>query len=272
MAGFTSVDQYVEAVASLGQGDFSSFFKIGTAPDGTATFYSFWKDPGGPGAGTNPAGTPGTAYDLDAGGLWAWADVEGGGAERYLGELELMASQPCTLFIYDRLVGVGGLSVATTGNKTCATTALTRYTNGLGVEAWVEFSTAGTANTGVITLNDYTDNDGNTGQTGTSVSMPSTTPNIGTLVRLPLAAGDRGVRAVNTINVGTATTTGVVNLVLMKRIAAIPVKVNAGTPVNLLSHMAKLPRIYDGCTPMLVMYSQNANATTVHGSSGSGYR
>jgi len=276
-----SIDQFIQAASALGQVNSASFFKDGTTPEATGYLYSFWKDVGAPGAGTNPAagsGTPGaggTAYDLDAGGLWSWADVENSGKERYLTSAHFMLGDGSgigTIYLYDRLVGVSGLPLGSTGNKNCNTVALPRYTDGLDVEAWLEITTASTANTGVVTLNSYTDTDNNTGQTGASVSFGTTAFNVGSAIRLPIDLTDFGVKAVATINVGTATTNGVANLVLAKRICEIPLATNFGGAINLMRHMGYLPRIYDGFTPWAIGYTQNGNAMRLSGSATAIYR
>ena len=120
--GFVSFDEIIAAI-SAGQINVQTFAKIGTAPEAAGTYYSYWKDGTNPAAGANPAagsatpGAGGTAYDLTDGSITKWADVEGGSQKRFLIGFQGQATDDCTLIIYDRLVGVGGISLASTGNK-----------------------------------------------------------------------------------------------------------------------------------------------------------
>jgi len=278
VANISSLNDWIEAVSSLGQVNRSSFYKVGTAPEGAGFYYSYWKDPGVPPAGANPAagsGTPGAggeAYDLNNGGLWAWPDVEGSGKERYLGSLHVDTQRAGWIILFDRLVGVGGLAINSTGNKNCNTVALPRYTDGVGVEAWLEISTAGTANTGVISLNSYTNESSTSGRAGATMSLATTAPNIGSAYKFPLQGSDYGIKSVETINVATATTTAVANLVLAVRLAEIEISISYGQTINLLRQIGRFPRIYDGCTPWLVFYSQAGAAGEIGGMGTGGYR
>src|SRR5262245_44369202 len=116
MAGFSTEGNIVSAVSADSQENVAFFRKLGTAPETGGEWYSFWKDSGTPGAGSNPAGgsgTPGaggTAYDLDPGGLWVWDDVEGSGKQRYLTEFSAWSDGLRTTYmLFDRLVGVGNI-------------------------------------------------------------------------------------------------------------------------------------------------------------------
>lgn len=94
----------------------------------------------------------------------------------------------------------------------------------------------------------YTDSDGNTGATATVTSFPAT-PVAGTFVPFNLAAGDRGVRAVTSFNVGTSLGGGAIHLVAYRVIAVV------GTPVaSVASGMPPgMPRrMYDNSVPFLL--------------------
>lgn len=158
-----------------------------------------------------------------------------------------MSTQIGTILVYDRLVAVGNVTLSSTGNKTINTPALPRYTDGVGVECWIEISTAGSASTPIITLNSYTDNDGNTGQTGAAVTL-ATTPSANSIYQLSLATADTGVQAVATINVGTSSASMIGNVVLIKPLFRIPVIASVWNERDLVLQLTSLPRIYDGAT------------------------
>lgn len=174
------------------------------------------------------------------------------------------ATQDCVLVIWDRLVGVGGISIASTGNKTTNTPALPRYTDGIGVEAWLEISTAVSANTPVLTLNSYTNTAGTAAQTGAAVTL-SATPTASAMYQFTVATGDVGIKSVETINVGTAGTNGVANLVLMKRLVEIPISANSFSERDLVLQLTSLPRIYDGASLCLGFMASTTTAPNVFG-------
>lgn len=245
MAGFTSVDDLINEVTVNDKIYQRSGFKAVTSPEAASVWHSCWRENGLPGAGADPATTPGTAYDDTAGSVFF---PDQGSDYKYLANVWASASITCNLMIYDRLVGVSGLSTTSTGNKTVSSAALPRYTNGIGVQCWLEVTTATTTTAPIITLNSYTDTDDNAGQTGAAVTFPATATNVNTFVQLSLASGDVGLKAVSTINVGTASSAGVVNLVLLKPLVYIPLPSNYGALVDYITGFPPPLRIYDGAT------------------------
>lgn len=173
-----------------------------------------------PAAGSGTPGAGGTAYTNATGGL-LFPDTSG---SKYLVTVDLFGSDQAlaAIRIMDRLVGVGGITMNSAAVKNVGSVALPRYTDGKNVEAWMEVSTAGTTTIPTMNLNSYTDDDGNTGQVGpASISFGAATSTRGSLWGpFPLAAGDRGIRSVESINVTVAGGgSGVASLVLMRTIA-----------------------------------------------------
>lgn len=262
MAGFTSYDDIINETTANGKQAVRPFWKVSSAPEVAGQVVTLWKMAGLPGAGADAGGTPGIAYSSTAGGIVLQNEASD---YKYLMRLEATANQNCTLLVLDRLVSVSGLSIAATGNQTVNSTALTRYTDGVGVEALLELTTATTANTAVISMNSYTDTADNTGNAGGSVTFAAAAQNIDSAFFLPLAAGDVGVKAVATINVATAGTSGVVAVTLVKRLASIPLTANVGTVIDFTRGYPPMPRIYDGATLMLAIVAGGTAATTVQG-------
>lgn len=262
MAGFTSYDDLINETTTNGKIAFRPFFKTSSAPEAAGQLHSLWKVAGLPGTGADPATTPGTSYDDASGSIFL---PDQASDYKYLLRVEVTSSQNCNLIIYDRLVGVSGLALGSTGDKTVNSTALPRYTDGIGVEAWLELTTASTANVGVVSMNSYTDTGDNTGNAGGSVTFAAAAQNIDSMFALPLAAGDVGVKACSTINVGTATTTGVANFLLVKRLAMIPLIANVGTVIDFTRGYPGMQRIYDGASICLAFVASGTTATTVQG-------
>lgn len=83
----------------------------------------------------------------------------------------------------------------------------------------------------------YTDQDGNASNTGTFSGIigwqAPATPVIGTWMPFQLAAGDSGIRSIQSITLGTTYTSGTMSLVLYRVLATIPIPVaNAAYTVN----------------------------------------
>lgn len=127
--------------------------------------------------------------------------------------------------IADRLSHQGGLSGTVTGAQTTnlPTAALTRYTSGVGVMAALEIYIAVGA-TLVNPIVSYTNQAGTAGQTSQVFNFGGTTRNeISRFITIPLAAGDTGVRSVESVTLGVSTlTAGNFGVTLFKPLCMLP--------------------------------------------------
>lgn len=246
MAGFASMDDLLDEATTNGKEYAFDWFKYGPAAKANGVWTRLWASSGMPGAGGEPSATPGDAFTNVAGSI---NFPNQSPDHKHFFTFGGVATQDCVLMVYDRLTGVGGVSIATTGNKTIDTVALPRYagTDALGVQVWIEVTTAVSAGTPAITLNSYTAQDGTTGRSGAALTL-SATPTAHAMYQLPLQSGDLGVRSVETINVGVAGTSGVVNVVLVKPLVQIPLIASQWNEVSLVSQLHSLPRVYDGAS------------------------
>lgn len=192
--------------------------------------------------------------------------------QKHLFTFGATATQDCVLMLYDRLVMTSGINIATTGNKTITSLTLPRYsgTSSVGVEAWLEINTTVTANTPVVTLSSYTDSDGNTVTTAPSVTLAAT-PLVRSMYQLPLATDDLGLRAVETLNVGTAGTSGVANVSLIKPLAYLPLQQNQWNERDFVLQLTSLPRLFDGASLGLAYLATTATAPNFWGCVRFGY-
>lgn len=167
---------------------------------------------------------------------------------RHLLTFGATATQDCVVMLYDRLVSVQGLNIASTTAMNFVTPPLPRYsgTASAGVEAWLEWSVAGATTTPTFTLGSYTDNDGNTGQTSGLVSPAIASPVVQSVFPIALAAGDKGIRAAAQLTMGTASTSAVGTLSLIKPLAYLPLQSNQWNEQDFVLQLSSLPRIYDG--------------------------
>lgn len=216
------------------------FNKTATVFDTIGYHYSYAKDAGFPGAfalgtpglngfntdcsvasnATNPVGATQMGAHLLPDATSAW----------YLSTFSTHSAVVGTQELIDVLWYNTGIAVTTTTAQTITMPGaipardLNGTTNGHGVYAALLTTTANT-NAAVIanTTISYTDQNGNAGKTGTFFALAGfqapATPAIGTWMPFQLAAGDTGIRSVQSITLGTSYGAGALSLVLYRPIA-----------------------------------------------------
>jgi hypothetical protein len=160
------------------------------------------------------------------------------------------------------------LSVTTTGAQAFTTPTwpardVNGSTNGEGVEFGI-LATATMGNPAVTnTTASYTDSDGNAGATATIASVAASLT-AGSVVPFQLAAGDKGVRSIQSVTLGTNYVSGTMSIIAFRRIAFVPVPViNTGQAAMFASNPGV--RLYDGSCLHVWQLPTATTATTVHG-------
>lgn len=251
--------QAVDAARSAGQHQDHELMKIGAGtPDAAGSWYSFYTDVGSPGAAANPT----TYANLTSfAGSMAFDNVSP--ANRYLTGCALQATQNCTLMVYDRLGQIGAVNITTVAGDTINSSALPRSmsTNDLlNVEAWLEVTTAPDGDI-TLAMSAYTNQDGTGSRVGGSLTIPSGA-NVGYMAKFPFQAGDKAVKSLETIAVSVeAATVGVINVILMRPIAKIPIVANLATVINFRS----FKRVYDGSSLFVAAMATAASPFNVWG-------
>jgi hypothetical protein len=127
--------------------------------------------------------------------------------------------------------------------------------------AAIEWSATGGSGTPTVTLT-YTDQDGNTGATGTLTG--ANTPPVGTFEVFTLAPGDTGVRAPTSFIQSATRSSGTMHLVLFRVLAQVEVIAgNLGNAIDVLT--SGMPRIYDDSVLQLVWFPINNTAVAITG-------
>lgn len=238
------------------------FTKASFTPEGAGTWHSMWSLAGLPGAGATPAtGNGAIPTDATTGGM---GFVNAGGTDNnYIGYFSGSSTVQGTLVLYDRLWHNSGIVGNIITTQSFTSTALTRFTNGEGVELWGEFYSAMGAVASTLSVV-YTDQAGNTGNTAT-YAAPANAETVGQMVPFTLAVGDYGVRAVASATFSISrTTAGNMGLVLMKRIATIPLNTaNRSATFDAIScGIREIPD--DACLTFMVQCTA-ASATVIGG-------
>lgn len=231
--------------------------KNGATMEAAGVFHTLWYTAGRPGPATaNTVGVNGQAVtpSLVAGEI---ERTNPGAGNAYLARLQAQTSVVGTLLLVDRLWENSGLSTTLLTAQAITPAAIpSRDLNGAalghGVQAAMEWSAAGGAGTPTVTLT-YTDQDGNTGNSGTFVGVA--TPVAGTVEIFNLAAGDSGVRAPTSYIQSATRTSGTMHLILFRTIAMLSVTLaNISNAIDLVT--AGMPRIYnDSCLQLIWLAS-----------------
>lgn len=223
-------------------------FKVGRVGGAAATSptagrtTSLWQYEGSYGAGSAP--TTGAIPTRSTNGAIPFV-APGGAREKWLIQVGASCSTPGVLILYDRLFHIGGLSGISTSDQTVqgspASPALTRNTGGEGNFAFYEVYTAIGTTTRTLTMT-YTDDAGNASQTST-VSIGGTGYRLAqTIQMIPLAAGDKGVRAVEKVKLDASTgTAGDFGITIARPIAYIPI--NGAGILGIRDYTTGLPGI-----------------------------
>ena len=240
-----------------------TILKVGTAPEVAGVYHSHFYATGRPGAATAPSpGLSGTALTSYAGQI-PWVNPASGNS--YLARFNASASVACKLLLCDRLWHNSGMTITSTGSQTINSVTWPARdrdgsTNGEGVLVGLEFSAAGGAGTPTCTLG-YTNQAGTAGKTNTFLGIASS--NIGTFYIWPLAAGDTGVRSVQTYQQSATWTSGTIHLVAFRIIATVCLPIpNVGNYVSMLDGFQ---RLYDNTVPFIIQVASATTATNIIG-------
>jgi hypothetical protein len=252
-----------------------AFMKSGTAPDATAFWYGTWKDAGYPGAwvpgtpGINGRVTDGTTT-TDAGCLPIRNPATGA---NYLTEVSMGSSVNHSNLFYDVLWVNSGIVVTTTTAQAITTPTfpardVNGSTNGEGLMIGLKFTAAATNAAAIANSTiSYTNSDGTAGRTATLTAINGSqipaTPVIGTIVWFNLAAGDKGVRSIQSITLGTSLVTGSVSLFVARDLAMIGTSLVNVTTTRKLSDPGV--RLYNGTCMLHCILASAATATFFNG-------
>lgn len=264
--GFTSYDDIINETTTNGKISNFSFTKISSAPEAAGVWHGLWRAAGNPGAGSNPTAFGTGLQIVNAAGSINYSNTSPD--TKHILTFGATSTQNCTLMLYDYLVGYGGIP-ATVQNNALGAITLPRYgvadgINGVGVEAWLDISTASTA-AGAMTLSSYTDQNGTAGVTGTSFALPAAATNVDCFVKIPLAASTLGIRSVQNFNVTGSPTGAVMNLILIKPLVYLPLVANIWNEKDLVLQMTSLPRVWDGASLGVAFLATGTTAATITG-------
>jgi hypothetical protein len=218
---------------------------------------SLWTYEGQPSGGAAP-GAVAAPTNATTGGLIQ--TDPGGGRTKWLTGFYVCANTTGTVILYDRLLHISGLNGTTTTAQTVGGT-LTRYTDGIGNQIWIEIYTQ-IGTTATTFTCEYTDQGSNPSQVTTATAIGGTgLREAQRIIPAPLASGDYGVQAVANVDLLASTTTaGDFGVTVVHPLAHANLDVaGAGQWVDLLRGAGPVEIKTGACLALAFM----ANTTTV---------
>lgn len=221
---------------------------------------------GMPGAAAAPTpGLSGAALTSYAGQL-PFSNPPSGNS--YLARLQAQATIAGTLILADRLWHNSGLSLTSTTAQTINSVAWpARDANGTSdgeqVMIGLEVTNATGAGTPTFTMS-YTNQDGVAGKTGTGILTGVATSAIGAFYPMGLAAGDRGVRSIQTFTLSATWTSGAASLVAYRELARLELTAD-NVPAAIDAVTSGFPRLFNDTVPFLIFVPSTTTASNISG-------
>ena len=222
---------------------------------------------GMPGAAVAPTpGLAGAALTTYAGQIPFTNPVSG---NTYLSRFQGQATIAGTLVLCDRLWHNSGLVVTTTTAQTVNSVAFPARdaagtTNGDGVMIGLEVSTATGAGAATPSIS-YTNQAGTAGKTGSMIIPYAASSIAGTFYPFSLAAGDTGVRSIQTCTLGVSMTSGAIHLVAYRELARLEVT-SANIPNAIDALTSGFPRMFDNTVPFIYFIPSTTTTSNISGS------
>jgi hypothetical protein len=191
-----------------------------------------------------------------------------GAGNTYLANATFAATVGGVIVIADRLWHNSGFTITSTGAQTINSVAWPARdrdgsTNGAGVYLGVEISSTTGSGTPTITVS-YTNSAGTAGKSGTNINATVASSIAGTFYPIGLAAGDVGVRSVQTLTLSATWTSGTMHLVAYRELARIAMG-SSGYPAAIDAITGGLPRMYDNSVPFVFFIPGTSTTSNITG-------
>lgn len=227
---------------------------------------SLWSLAGAPGAGAFNATLNGVTLSSPQAGQIPHTDP--GAGQSYLARLQAMATQPGTLLLCDRLWHNGGFTITSTGAQSITSPTWPARDNagataGAGILIGCEVSAATGSGTPTLTLA-YTNSGGTASRSAVNLDATVASSAIGAFYRIGLQAGDLGVQSVQSLTLSATWTSGTINLVAYRVLAALELTA-ANTPNAIDALTGGFPSIWNGVVPFLIFIPSTTTASNISG-------
>lgn len=214
-------------LAARGGGKGDDFMGFKASQTTVANQWSiFYRSTGVPGAGAYTNIPGGAVHTRASAGAWPLISPTDPDKKYLLSPGANHLTGTNIVCLVDLLVAAGNINANATGAQTVNTTALTRYTDGVGVMMIFDVTTALGATASNVTVA-YTNQAGTGSRSTGAIAMTTSCivyraqPVSGGII-MPLQATDYGVRSVQTVTFSAAMAAGVVSILLYKPLWLIP--------------------------------------------------
>lgn len=182
---------------------------------------------------------------------------------------------PGQLMLVDMQGYYPGINMNLATAQTLVGSPTLRYTNGVGVRAYLVPNVATGATAHNLSMS-YTNQAGTSGRTlpvtvaCTASATPGYINHSGTAANnygpfLPMAAGDTGIQSVQSVQLSAASGAGTANLVLAKPLVTIPLAVaGLASERDLINQLPSLPQIKDGACLTWLYFAGAATAASTN--------
>lgn len=246
-----------------------SFLKVGAATT-IGRLYSPFYVAGRPGAAVAPSPGIGGAALTNYSGSLPWYNPASGNG--YLSRFAVDCNVAGTLILCDRLWHNSGINVTLNTSQNINSVAWPARcpddaggvpdTDGHAIMIGAEVSTVMGAGTPTWTMG-YTNSNGTAGRSIVTAAQ-SATMAVGSFIPIPLAAGDKGVRSIQTWQQSATMTSGAYHLVAYRELARLAIKAaNVGEAADALQ--LGFPRMYDNTVPFLLWLPATTTAPVIQG-------
>lgn len=243
-----------------------SFAKAATPTLVAGRPHSLFYLAGYPGTAVVPTpGLTGAALTTYAGQIPFTNPVSG---NSYLARLQGQSTQAGTLILCDRLWHNSGLVMTVATSQTINSVTFPARdadgtTNGNEVLIGLEVYTATGAGVPTQTIG-YTNQAGTSGKTAVGILPGVASSAVGAFYPIGLAAGDTGVRSVQTFQFSATWTSGSAGLVAYRELARLELTA-ANTPNAIDALTSGFPRLFDNTVPFLLFIPSTTTASNISG-------
>jgi hypothetical protein len=268
MPGFSSYDAVLDALSVAGKGQ-DYYFNKASITTVANTFWSLWTASGQPTTGTF-GGTPlaARACTSSTTGALGFTNPTAPDTLHLLAFNGVSSVAAGTFLLVDRLLDYATISATSTSLQSMDNTVtLSRYTDGAGVQMFAEVQTAIGATPQVCTIT-YTSQSGTTGRTTSFTSVASAAANRMPYLSffIPLAAGDTGVRKIESVQFGGSTGSGTIAFALVKPIVELPIQVaSMMVERNTILSTPRLFQIVDNACLSFLLFAATTSSGTFNG-------
>ena len=229
--------------------------------------HSLWALAGNPGAGSFNSTLNGVTLSAPQSGQIPFSNPVSGNT--YLARMSGQATIAGSLLLCDRIWHNGGFTITSTSaqnitSPTWPARSSDGTTNGKDVILGVEVSAATGAGTPTITVS-YTNQDGTASRTATNAVATVASSIAGTFYPIGLRAGDTGVRSVQSLTLSATWTSGTINLVAYRVLAALELT-SANTPNAIDVLTSGFPQLYNDSVPFLLFIPSTTTTSYITGS------